>query len=148
LRLWTILAIIGVTAALIALIAKSLQPAEDAKKMIDNPASAASSQATPPPQRANPVISTNSRTAAESVVNEIVFECLSCRALLKSVVCDLNVKNDSSAEKNIMLIGFGNGTRMFDEVGNGYSPSRIEFGNEISGRLELVSLMTAPNATT
>jgi hypothetical protein len=147
-KLWTALALIAVIAALIGVIVISLRkPASiQSSEVVSAPAPAATTpQPIPAAQRANPVITTNSRTGAQSVVNDIVFECSSCIASWKSVTCGFTVKNESSAEQDIMLIGFDNSTQMFDEFGNGYPASRIDFGNETSGRLKLVSLKISPN---
>jgi hypothetical protein len=102
----------------------------------------------PTPPRANPVL-TNPREGAQSVIKEIVFESLSCRAARKTVVCDLTVKNESSTEQKIMLIHFDDSTKIFDELGNGYPAFGINFGDKASGgRLKLVSLAISPNVIT
>jgi hypothetical protein len=143
-KLLAILALMVVIAALGWLTVKSLRKPTPVTSV--TPVS--SPQPTPTPQRANPVL-TNPRAAAQSVIKEIVFESLSCRASRKTVVCDLTVKNESSSEQKIMLIHFDDSTKIFDELGNGYPAFGINFGDKTSGgRLKLVSLTISPNVST
>jgi hypothetical protein len=143
-KLLAILALMVVIAALGWLTVKSLRKPTP----VTSATPVSSPQPTPTPQRANPVL-TNPRAAAQSVIKEIVFESLSCRASRKTVVCDLTVKNESSSEQKIMLIHFDDSTKIFDELGNGYPAFGINFGDKTSGgRLKLVSLTISPNVST
>ena len=146
-KLLAVSALMVVMAALGWLTVKSLRkPAPAAPVTSATPVS--SPRPTPTPQRANPVL-TNPRAGAQSVIKEIVFESLSCRASRKTVVCDLTVKNESSTEQKIMLIHFDDSTKIFDELGNGYPAFGINFGDKASGgRLKLVSLAISPNVIT
>jgi TolB-like protein len=119
---------------------------------------ASSSELIPATQKPSPAARTNQRAAARVVENDVVFECLSCKASGTSITCDLIVKNESSTDKTLFIFGaayslFGmsnsHTTRLFDGSGNVYPPSRIDIGNKTAADINrFVALMILPNVIT
>lgn len=85
------------------------------------------------------------KPSARFTAKEFVFEATSCHMAANNLTCDFSVESKSSNER--LLVLYLTSTRMYDDRGNEYQPSKMLLGNR-ANTPEGVGLVVVPNVVT
>jgi TolB-like protein len=83
------------------------------------------------------------KTIAKTEIEDFTFEAKSCKMSGKKIICEITVTNTKVKEDRISINGegyWGDGSYLYDEFGNQYRATEVQFGTFVSNTHVLQSI--------